>query len=252
MAERITDRSPWIAAPRPSSTVRLRLFCLPYAGGGAGIFRDWSAGLPADIDVCPIQLPGRETRILEPAFQHLDPLVAALAPALLPYLATPYALFGHSMGALTAFVLARQLWERYGSAPERLFVSGHRAPQLPDPDPPIHHLPEVQFIAELRRFKGTPEEILQHTELMQILLPRLRADLAAVETYAYVPGAPLPSPISAFGGVDDEDVTLTELEAWREQTAAEFRLCVFPGDHFFVHSSRAAIWAEIRKQIGSR
>jgi medium-chain acyl-[acyl-carrier-protein] hydrolase len=252
MAERTIDRSPWIPEPRPNGRARLRLFCLPYAGGGAGMFRDWSANLPADIDVCPIQLPGRETRMLEPPYQRLDPMVDALAIAIRPYLEAPYAIFGHSMGALIAFSLTRQLGERYGSLPERLFVSGHRAPQLPDPDPPIHHLPEDQFIAEIRRLKGTPEEILQHAELMQLLLPRLRADLAVVETYTYVPGGPLTIPISVFGGEEDTEVTLAELEGWREQTSAQFRLCVFPGDHFFVHRSRAALWSEITERTSSR
>src|SRR5579859_3905311 len=92
----------WITMPRPRQMPRLRLFCLPYAGGGASMFRDWTTGLPADIDVCPILLPGRESRVREPAFSRVEPLVEALAPAVLPYLDVPYALFGHSMGALIA------------------------------------------------------------------------------------------------------------------------------------------------------
>lgn len=251
MAERTSVRSPWIALPRLDHTARLRLFCLPYAGGGAGIFQGWSTGLPADIEVCPVQLPGREIRMMEPAFRHIDPLVDTLVPALLPYLDRPYAMFGHSMGALIAFEVARRLTGRHGLPPRWLFVSGHRAPQLPDPDPPIHHLPDEQFIAELRRLKGTPEEILQHAELMQLLLPRLRADLALAETYTYRADAPLACPISAFGGSRDSEVSLAELEAWHEQTTDRFRSRLIPGDHFFLQSGRATLWADIGEQLGS-
>lgn len=233
--------SSWIARPRPNPRTRLRLLCFPYAGGGASIFRTWSDDLPRDVEVCPVQLPGRESRMRELPFTRLPPLVQALAQALLPYLDIPFAFFGHSMGALISFELARQLRRQYGLSPAHLFVSSHRAPQIPDPHPPIHHLPESMFVEELRRFSGTPELILQNPEIMEVFLPLLRADFSICETYTYSPEDPLECPISAFGGLHDLLASRDDLESWRDQTLGSFTLRMFPGDHFFLHTARAPL-----------
>src|SRR5205814_4666171 len=184
----------WIQYYQSKPQACLRLFCFPYAGGGASIFRTWSENLPPEIEACPIQLPGRESRLLEAPFSQLFSLIEPVAQALLPYLDMPCAFFGHSMGALVSFELARYLRRQHGLSPVHLFVSGRRAPQLSDPDPPIHPLPEAEFLEELRSLKGTPEEVLQNTELLQLLLPLLRADFAVCETYAYAPETPLLCP----------------------------------------------------------
>ena len=232
---------PWIQFWQPKLQARLRLFCFPYAGGGASIFRTWSEILPPQIEVCPVQLPGRESRLLEAPFSQLFLLIEPLAQALLPYLYMPCAFFGHSMGALISFELAHYLRQQYDLSPVHLFVSARRAPQLIARDAPIHHLPEPQFVEELRRLKGTPEEVLQTSELLQLLIPFLRADFAMCETYLYTPGEPLTCPISVFGGLQDEEVSRDMLTAWHEQTRGSFKLRLFVGDHFFLHAARASL-----------
>jgi medium-chain acyl-[acyl-carrier-protein] hydrolase len=230
------ESSSWIV--RTKSQPRLRLFCFPYAGGGASIFRLWSEKLPVEVEVCPIHLPGRENRMKEPLLTHLFPLVETLARALHPFMDIPFAFFGHSMGALLSFELARHLRNIHYPGPTQLFISAHRAPQLPDPASPLHDLPDSVLINTLYRLGGTPRAILQHTELMQILLPILRADLTLCETYIYTPEAPLDCPIAAFGGEYDSMVSKQELQAWSDQTGGSFTLYMLPGDHFFLHSQQ--------------
>ena len=156
----------WVSCFKPNPQAKLRLFCFHYAGGGASVFRTWSDSLPESVEVCAIELPGRGMRLRESPFTQLEPLVQHLASTLLPYLDKPFAFFGHSMGGLVSFELTRLLRTEYGVSPVHLFVSGHRAPQVPDPDPPIHTLPESEFLQELRRFNGTPEAVLKNAELM--------------------------------------------------------------------------------------
>ncbi|HEX2093650.1 MAG TPA: thioesterase domain-containing protein, partial [Longimicrobiaceae bacterium] len=176
---------PWVVRRPLNPHTRLRLFCFPYAGGGASIFRTWSQSLPPEVDVCPVQLPGRESRLREPPFDRLLPLVRTLADVLAPYMDLPFALYGYSNGALMSFELARELRRRGMRGPVHLFVAACPAPHLPDKDPPIHALPDVELIREIRRLNGTPEEILQNEELMTLLIPLLRADSAIHETYVY-------------------------------------------------------------------
>jgi medium-chain acyl-[acyl-carrier-protein] hydrolase len=224
---------------KPSA--RVRVFCLPYAGGGATVFRSWNRELPPEIEAWPVQLPGRESRLTEAPFVRLPALIQALVSGLLPHLTMPFALFGHSMGALLAFELARELRARRAPPPERLLVSAHRAPHLPSPRLPIHGLPEEQFEQTIRDLRGTPDGVWDNLELRALVVPLLRADLELCETYAHQPESPLECPISAFGGRDDTDVTLRELEAWRDHTRAEFSLRVLPGSHFYLHSARATL-----------
>ncbi|MCA1852371.1 MAG: hypothetical protein LC647_08250 [Beggiatoa sp.] len=162
---------------------------------------------------------------------------------------TPFAFFGHSMGALIGFELARQLRRQHGPSPVHLFVSGRGAPQIPPPEPPIHALPEPQFIAEVQHFNGTPTEVLQHPELMQLLIPTLRADFAVCETYTYTTDAPIDCSISAFGGLQDRKVSRERLEAWRDQSRASFSLCMFPGDHFFLHTAEPLLLETIAQLL---
>ena len=224
----------WIPFRKPDPQSRLRLFCLPYAGAGALIFHKWSDALPRDIEVCPIQLPGRGTRLTEPPFTKLPGLIEALARVLVPLLDKPFAFFGHSLGALIGFELARQIRRQHGLHPVRLFVSAGRAPQIPHRTQPIHTLPDNEFLTELRRLNGTPRELLDHEELMEVMLPIVRADFALYETYLYSAEPPLNCPISAFGGLQDRRISASDLEAWRSQTSASFSLRMFPGDHFFL------------------
>ena len=239
----------WIAFRNPNPQARLRLFCFPYAGTGAAIFRTWSGGLPADIEVCPIQFPGRATRLAETPFKRLSLLVQALAPAVVPLLDKPFAFFGHSLGALVAFELARQLRRQSDVQPVRLFVSAARAPQTPLRHRSIHALPEGEFLLELRRLNGIPGKVLQHAELMQLMLPMLRADFAVFETYAYSTEPPLDCCISSFGGLQDHRVTRGDLEAWRDQTSASFSLRLFPGDHFFMNTTQLLLLQVLSQEL---
>ena len=231
----------WVKCSKPNPQACLRLFCFPYAGGWASSFRTWSDNtvfLPKKVEVCPVELPGRGTRLSEAPFTQMEPLVQALAQALLPYMDKPFAFFGHSMGGLVSFELTRFLRKKFGQIPVHLFVSGRRAPQLSATDPPIHALPEPAFLEELRRLNGTPEAVLENAELRQLLLPPLRADFAVIETYVYNAGLTLDCPITAFGGLQDREVSCDQLEAWRYQTSAFFSQHMLPGDHFFLHSAQ--------------
>ncbi len=203
-----------------------------------------------DIEVCPIQLPGRENRFTEPPFSSLSLLVEALCEGLLAYLDMPYAFFGHSMGALISFELARTLRRsKRVSGPLQLFVSGHRAPHLPDLRPPVHQLPESQMIEALRHFNGTPKDVLKHTELLQVLLPRLRADFGLCETYHYALQPPLSCPITAFGGLQDQYVSPASILAWREHTSSTFNAHFFTGDHFFFYGEYTRLLTIISQQL---
>lgn len=239
----------WVTHLKRNPHARLRLFCFPYAGGGALVFRTWPESLPPEIEVCPVQLPGRENRLSEPPFTKLLPLVEKLAEVLCPYFDIPFCFFGHSMGGLISFELARHLRRQNAPAPVHLFVSGRTAPQLPDRDRMISHLPEPEFLEELRGLNGTPEGILQNAEFRELILPILRGDFAICETYEYTIEKPLACPISVFGGVEDGKVYRDDLEAWRNQTCGAFNLQMLPGDHFFLHSTRPLLLRAITRDL---
>ncbi|HEV2148429.1 MAG TPA: alpha/beta fold hydrolase [Longimicrobiaceae bacterium] len=230
-----------VDADRPGPGVRLRLFCLPYAGGGAAVYREWGRLVPPEVQLLPVHLPGRGNRFGEPPVTRSDALVERLAEELDPFLDLPFALFGHSMGAMLAFELTRRLRARGGPRPEILLVSGRRAPDRPSGKRPLHALPESEFRDELRGLNGTPDEILEHPELMELFSPILRADFELCETYALREEEPLDLPISAFGGLEDTDVGRDDLLAWRKHTCAPFRLRMFPGGHFFLSGARTQL-----------
>jgi len=229
--------NPWLVFPQPNPDCKLRLLCFPYAGGGTSMFWNWSAHFSPFVEICAVRLPGRETRYQEPAFTDMDLLIEALIDPLLPVLDKPFVFFGHSMGALVSFELARFLRKRYGLTPKQLLVSARRAPQIPHQTPPLFNLPEPDFLEEIRRFNGIPSTILEDRELMQLFLPTLRADFSVLETYQYVSEKLLDCPINVFGGLQDTQVTVEELEAWQEQTLGDFSLQMFPGDHFFLNTA---------------
>jgi surfactin synthase thioesterase subunit len=216
----------------------LRLFCFPYAGAGASAFNQWGEHLPAEVDVCALQLPGRENRLAEVPFTSLKPMVDELAQALLPYCDIPFAFYGHCMGGLIAFELARR-WHAPGAGgPSHLFISGCRAAHLPDEEMNIHKLPEPQFVQRLREIEVVPDFVLADEEMRELFLPVLRADFAVYETYAYENGEPLRCPVSAFGGVDDPRVKREEVRQWSAHTESSFLYRMLPGSHLFIHSSR--------------
>jgi surfactin synthase thioesterase subunit len=192
--------------------------------------------------VWPVQIPGRGSRFREASFRRLGDLVPALADGIAPLLDRPFALFGHSMGAVVAFELARELRRRGAPGPVLVAVSGRQAPPRPDPEPRFSHLPDAPVLEELqRRYDGIPPEVLAEKELLQLLLPALRSDVEALEHYSYTAGEPLACPIACFGGEDDRHVTLADLEAWRGETCVGITVRTFRGGHFFVESARGEV-----------
>jgi medium-chain acyl-[acyl-carrier-protein] hydrolase len=235
--------------PEPVWDARLRLFCFPYAGGGASAFFSWQRSLPRGVEVRGVQPPGREGRVRERPIAEWGPFLDGLMAELVPRLDVPFAFFGHSLGATVAFEVARRLRAMGGPQPLHLFASGRTAPHLPMEDPPVHALPEPEFVAELRRLGGTPEEVLGNADLMSILLPLLRADFGLSETYEHTPGDPLDLPITGYGGVRDERVEPERVSAWRQHTRAGFREVMFPGGHFFLHEDRQSLLADLSNEL---
>ncbi len=231
-------RSCWVQVSRPRPAARLRLICLPAAGGGASRYRDWPAHLPDDVEVVSVQLPGRESRFDEPPIKSMEQLIGPLLDGLAGYLVPPFALFGHSMGALIAFELVRQLRPR-GVAPVHLFASGCRAPDLPSRSPDRHALPDREFLTSIQELGGIPPELLAEREFLDAMLATLRSDCTLVETYVCRPQAPLSCPVSAFGGLLDEEVPAEDVRAWARHTTGPFGVHLLPGDHFFVNSARS-------------
>ncbi|MEW5983047.1 MAG: alpha/beta fold hydrolase [Acidobacteriota bacterium] len=235
MHSAVQGSNPWLSTTRPNPDARVRLFCLPYAGGGATAYRTWHAHLPADVEVCAVQLPGRENRFPEPPFTNLLELARALPGHLLPSLDRPFALFGHSMGAQIAYELARQLVRQYGRTPTHVFVSGSGAPDLPRRDAYIHTLPRDEaFLAELhRRYNQIPAIMFEDAELRELYVRLLRADLMLAETYRCADPVPLPCPIVALGGEQDRGAPPEDLRAWQTLTDAAFSVHLFRGGHFY-------------------
>lgn len=239
----------WFQVPQPVGNARARLFCFSYAGGNASAYRDWAKYLPRDVELCNVQLPGRGARFKESSYTNLNTLLDGLESAISPYLDKNFAFFGHSMGAQVAFELSRRLQEKGKSKPDFLFVSARKAPQIPQRRRPLHSLPETEFRAEIERLNGTPKEALANPELMDIISPILRADCKAIETWEYQPSEPLDIPVVALGGVQDQHVTIEELEKWAEVTKGPFEIQLFSGDHFYIHQATDALLNVLGRKI---
>lgn len=238
----------WFVRPRPNPGAALRLVCFPYAGAGATVFRTWPEALPPEVELLAIALPGRDARAREPLVDRLGPLVDRLADEVGPQLRAPFAIFGHSFGAMVGFGLARELQRRKLAPPVHLFASGRRAPQIPE-RVPLHRLPDRELVATLRRLGGTPDEVFDVPELIEYFLPIVRADIAANDGETIGLDAPLSCPITAMGGVDDERVAADELDAWRAQTTGPFERELYPGGHFFLHGERDRVLGSLSRQL---
>ncbi len=241
---------PWFPYTTKSDDCR-RLFCFPYAGAGASVFRSWTTRTIGGYEVHPVQLPGRERRAAEAAVDDLPQLIDALLTAIDPLLDAPFALFGHSNGALIAFELARALRRTGRPCPEHLFASGRVAPQVDVGRFSRHELPDDAFLALLQRFNGTPQEILRDPDMMEFLRPMLRADFALNDRYRYAVEAPLSCPITSYGGIDDDLVEPAGLAAWRAQTSDAFELHMLQGGHFFLNDVRDRLIAHIDRRLSA-
>ncbi len=238
----------WLRCPRPRPDARARLFCFPHAGAGATTYVSWAQHLPEDVEVWAVQLPGREERSREPAFTHLAPLLDALEPALRGAAAAPFALYGHSMGALIAFEVARRAEAAWGHGPVLLAVSGLAAPDRPRAGPPLHELPDDELLAHLAQHEGEHDG-LADPSVRASVLPTLRADLAICERYVFTQGPPLRCPISAFVGTRDTTVAPAGLARWGFHTRRGFQTRALPGAHFFHDASRRQMLDALRQDL---
>lgn len=231
----------WTMAFKPNPQARMRLFCIPYAGSGASVYRDWHQSVRDDVEVVGIQLPGRENRFSEPHLRSIDEIVESLVGVIAHFSDKPFVLFGHSMGALISFELTRAFQRLRAPAPRHLIVSGTRAPPRRRTDDPIHQLDDDAFLERIQRFNGTPKALLQDAELMKLFTPLLRADFSVAETYQYEERGSIWCPVTVLGGDGDEGVPLEDLKAWTTVCGSSCEQHVFRGDHFFIHPHKAAI-----------
>ncbi|WP_194917889.1 thioesterase II family protein [Catenulispora rubra] len=223
----------------------IRLFCLPPAGAGASTFRGWPEMLGPGVQVTAIQLPGREDRIREPAYDRLDGLLDELVPVLAGALDGPYALFGHSMGALIAYEAARRLVAQGAPPPVHLFASAHGAPHAPYRRSYVSSLPEPEFKRAMMSLNEIPKAAIEEAAFLSLLLPTLRADFQLCETYRYADGEPLPCRLTALVGADD-DVSPMDLALWRELNTGPFRIRVIDGDVTFLVKHRRQVAEVVR------
>jgi medium-chain acyl-[acyl-carrier-protein] hydrolase len=229
----------------------LRLFCFPYAGGSAMVYQHWQQHAPDWLQVCPLELPRRGRLYAENQFGSIAELATAIASTLHPYANIPYALFGHSMGAIIAYEVACELEAAGRAPPRKLFVSGACAPFLARKKPPVSHLADTEFLAHVRDLNGTPAEVLANKELMAILLPILRADFALCERYRMRRLQLLQAPITTLAGDKDDEITASDVQEWKRLTSGPFHSVRFPGDHFFIRPNEASIVALILDELST-
>jgi medium-chain acyl-[acyl-carrier-protein] hydrolase len=226
----------------------MRLIAFPFGGGGASFYHRWNPLLPDWLELTAVQLPGRESRLRETPIRHWQEAAKTIACALVadadshPNRASDYLFFGHSMGSLLAYEVTRQLRHMQASLPNRLILSGRRAPHLPMENDPIHQLPDVEFaMALIRRYNGIPKVILENAELLRLFLPTIRADIELVETYEHIVEPPLSLPIDAWGGDNDKRVPVADLRAWEQLTTAPVATRLFSGEHFYLQQHQEAL-----------
>jgi medium-chain acyl-[acyl-carrier-protein] hydrolase len=230
------------------SSPSVRLFCFPFAGGKARVFREWVDWCRPDVEVVAVELPGRGANSHSPLIDRMNTMIERLIPALDPLLDTEFAFFGHSMGALIAFELARALQAKGRKCPSHLFVSGMRPPHLKG-QYEIHNLPDRQLIEALRVLNGIPAEITGDTSMVEVFLPLLRADLRLAENYRYTRGPALRCPITVFSGIQDITTPVQHQQEWRRHTRASCAVRCLEGDHFFIQQSAHAMAASILKSL---
>jgi medium-chain acyl-[acyl-carrier-protein] hydrolase len=244
-----SGKSKWFIMDTSDNSVDIRLFCFPYAGGGASIYRSWYGELDDGVDVCPVQLPGRENRIAETPFTNIKLLTDLLADAIYPFLDKPFVFFGHSMGSQIAFELAGKIKTKFDMEPLQLFISGCHAPHLNTPPPLIHEYPDNEFIRGIKNYGGTPEAIFLNKDLTELVLPALRADFLMTENYKAKIRKLLTCPITSFCGTEDHRYYDDLIKAWSRHTSGPFDFYMVPGDHFFIKYSEKIVIQKVKKVI---
>lgn len=234
--------TPWFIR-QPNMKGNLRLYCFSYAGGNPMNYLSWQEGLSASIEMCAIQLPGRGARLMESSYCVWSTLIEDLAQALfeLDKNSLPFAFFGHSLGALIAFELVRYSKRHRLPMPIHLFVSGCAAPQHRSPSLNLHKKSDDKLIETLTSYNGTPPEILENCELMELVLPAIRSDFALSENYKYIPDMILELPITVLAGKCDSRISPEQVDGWKKETADSCRPYWFDGDHFFINPERTNV-----------
>ncbi|ONK11286.1 alpha/beta fold hydrolase [Streptomyces sp. MP131-18] len=240
----------WLRRFQQATPGALTLVCLPHAGGSAPYFLPLARALAPAVDVVSVQYPGRQDRRREPAPESLDTLADQLFDVLDAKPGTPLVLFGHSMGAILAYEVARRMEREADDVPLGVIVSGRRSPSR-HRDESVHRRDDAGIIAEMQELSGTDPGIFADEELMQLVLPTLRADYRAVETYRHRPGTPLRAPVSVLTGASDPRVTEEEARAWEEVTTGAFSLRIFPGGHFYLNTRQQEVTAAIKESIAA-
>lgn len=223
---------PWGISTKVNADVRL--FCLPWSGGSASAYRGWERFLPAGVEVCPVELPGRGTRFPDPAIDDIAVLIPDMAEGLRPFLDRPFAVFGHSLGALLAFELTLFLSRTYGLLPDYVFVSGRRPPQQPSLPPFRYSMSDVDLQQNLASLGGMPEEVMNSPELLHMLLPVLRSDFKLTERYGYDGHSVMTCPVTAFVGTRDPEVSVPVMRDWKNVSGEMFSFQSLDGDHFYL------------------
>ncbi|WP_035845798.1 thioesterase II family protein [Kitasatospora azatica] len=239
---------PWIRRYHPSPEAAVRLVCFPHAGGSGTFYFPVSAAMPTSVEVLAVQYPGRQDRRSEPSIEDIAPLADQIFDALQAWTDRPLAFFGHSMGAVLAFEVARRFQDKLGAPPVVLFASGRRAPDRYR-DENVHSLDDDGLIREMQRLNGTDAQLLSDEELLRMILPALRSDYRAIEAYRYVPGAKLDCPIVMLTGDADPMTSIDEARAWQEHTSAAFELEVFPGGHFYLAAQQQPVLRTISDHL---
>lgn len=242
------QQMPWFVHA-PAAPRRMRLYCFAFAGGGAAVFAPWRELVSADIEIRALQLPGRAERWGERPFTEFGAMLDGLAAAFAGQPAGEFAFFGHSLGALIAFELARRLRDGGRATPRRVFVSGCAAPRCPSRPVPSPLLDDAALIGELRRLNGTPPELLEHRDLMELMLPTIRADFALVRSYRYAPGVPLDVPLTVLAGLEDDGTGAEQVAGWQAETTAPADILWFLGDHFFIDQARRDVVATVNAAL---
>lgn len=241
----------WFLIPKPNPTAGIRLFCFPFAGGGASAFIRWPGALPPWIELVAVQLPGRENRLKEPPFLHVEPLTDELFKGILPFLDKNFILYGHSMGGLLAFELARKLRRENANLPACLMLSASKAPQSAGDQTNVWKLPDDRFIDTMKIYGGLPTEFLEDEGFRKMILAKLRADVRILDTYRYTGETPFRFPIAAFSGEDDCIVAPSAVDKWRHQTSDKFSNSRLPGGHFFIQDHCSIFLSELRRHLES-
>ncbi|WUI00885.1 alpha/beta fold hydrolase [Spirillospora sp. NBC_00431] len=248
MARTMSEEGKWIRNFHSCPGTSVRLFCFPHAGGSATRYFPLSRSLAPELEVSSVQYPGRQDRRAEPYLDNIPELADRVFEVLRGAVDRPFAMFGHSMGAVLAFEVTRRLEDAGAPAPLRLFVSGRRAPSRHRPGT-VHQRDDAGIVAALREVGGTDPRLLEDEEMLATVVSVTRNDYKAAETYRWSPGPPLSCPVTALVGSDDPQTTVDEAAAWEEHTTGEFDLRVLPGGHFYLDARHTDVVDAIRAGV---